>query len=859
MELWERSSALDLLDALLHKSAAGGRIALVPGEAGLGKSALVTAFAERCGRRARVLWGGCDRLVTPRALGPLHDIGRQAGGVLAARLGAGAAQEEIFAAFLDELSGPRQRPRPVIVVEDVHWADEATLDWMALLGRRIGRLPVLLVVTYRDDELGSGHPLRGTLAMLPGAVVRRIPLLPLSPECVGEQARKAGRDPALAYRLTGGNPLLVTELVKAGGRAVPGAVQDLILDRLRALPAPARDLARLVSVVPTHADAAIVAGAADLVDICVDAGVLISAGDGVSFRHELLRSAVEDALSPPRRAELHRRVLDVLVGVPGIDPGRLVHHARHAGDFRAVLRYGQSAGAGAARQGAHREAAAHYRAAIDHAGRLSPEQHAGLLERYALQAYLAGLLVEGLQARHQAATIREELAQPEQVAENLRWISRLAWWTGHSAQALEAADRAVGVLAAGRPLRQLAMAYSNRAQVHMRAYEHGAAIALGERARALAEQVGDVETAIHATINVQTARLADEAGDAQAALEEAHERAAANGYVDLAVRAKLNLACVTAEELAQYGNAVALIDGALRYAREQNLDGYAQYLIGARANVRMQRCDWAGALADADAALARPGQFAVTAVMPLVARGRIQAACGNPDAISTLDEAARRAGQIGEAQWLAPVAAARSEYFLWNGDADRAADEARQCLELTAPVHQPFQLGVLAYRLWRAGATERPATAVASPFQLMISGSWAEAAAEWAARGATYLRIEAMSAGDPPAAVEALRTLDSLGATRAAGCLRAALRRRGVTGMPRGPRRSTTAQPAGLTVRQVDVLALLADGLSNAEIAGRLTLSRKTVEHHVSALLAKLGVANRVQAAAAYRNHGSAR
>ncbi|ETK35529.1 LuxR family transcriptional regulator [Microbispora sp. ATCC PTA-5024] len=847
--MWERSETLDLLSGLLRESAHGGRVAVVAGEAGIGKSVLVAEFARRCGPAAWVLWGGCDRLITPRALGPLHDIGRQAGGALAERLNAGAAQEELFAAFLEAVSGPSQRPRPVVVVEDAHWADEATLDWLIWSGRRIGRLPVLFVVTHRDDEVGAEHPLRGALAALPSAITRRVSLPPLSRECVAGQARRAGRDPEPVYRLSGGNPLLVTELLKAEGRAVPATVQDLVLDRLRQLPRPARELAHLVSVIPTRADAAVVAGAPDLVDMCVDAGVLVPSGDGVSYRHELLRGAVEDTLSPARRAALHRRVLDVLAGVAEIDPGRLVHHATQAGDEAAVLRYGQVAGAGAARQGAHREATAHYRSAAVYADRLPAPRRAELLEAYAFQAYLAGLAEEGLRARRAALAVREGLRQPEAAGENLRWISRLAWWAGDAEQAWEAAARAVTVLESEPPGRPLAMAYSNLSQLHMLAGEPEPAVAWGERARTLADRLGDAETSVHAEINVSTARLTDGDETAAAALREVHERASALGMADHAARALVNLATALVQ-LAEYEAAAPAVDRALEYATEQDLDGYVQYLLGVRAGVRLVRCDWAGALADADAALDRPARAGVAVVPALVARGRIQAARGEPEARATLDEAARQADRTGEVQRVCPVAAARSEYFLLYGDAGRAAEEARRGLDLAGRAGHSVYMGELAYRLWRAGGAGFP-EAGARPYRLMADGDWAGAAEEWARRGAPYMRAEALAGGDRAAAAEALRVLGELGATRTAERLRGELRRRGFTGMPRGPRPATAANPGGLTPRQAEVLALLTEGLSNAEIAGRLSLSAKTVDHHISAVLGKLGVASRGQAAAA--------
>ncbi|NHC15669.1 ATP-binding protein [Motilibacter deserti] len=851
MELWERAPALDRLDELLAASATSGRVGLVAGEAGLGKSALVAEFARRCGDRARVLWGACDPLVTPRALGPLHDIARQTGGELVAELARGADQDRLFSAFLDELARPLPVP-PLVVVEDVHWADGATLDWLAFLGRRIARTTALLLVTYRDDELGADHPLRGVLAALPSTAVRRIPLAPLSAACVTAAAGRAGRDPGLVQRLAGGNPLLVTELLEAGEDVVPGAVADLVLARLRGLPGPARDLAQLVSVLPTRADFALVADAQELVDECIDAGVLVERADGVSYRHELLRAAVEESLSPGRRRALHRRALALLSALPEVDPGRLMHHAALSGDTAAVLRHGPVAAADAARQGAHREAAAHYRAVVDASPALPDAERAELLERYAAEAYLAGLHEDALEGREAALSARERAGEPALVGENLRWVSRLAWWTGHAVRARAAGARAVVVLEELPPSRELAMAYSNRSQLHLLADELDEAVHWGERASELADRLGDVETAVHATVNVNTARLADGDLGARDALLAAHRRAAAAGLAEHAARALVNLAGVVTQELAEFATASPIADSALAYARAHELDPYVLWMLG----LRIERGDWSGALADASEALARPGLLGVNAVLPLMVRGRILAARGDPRASDVLDEAAREAARVGDAQWVAPVAEARSEHFLWRGEEERARAEAAHGLQLARSVkEQPFVVGRLAYCLWRAGGTGPVPASAAEPYQRMIRGEWRAAADDWAGRGAVYLQAQALALGDDSAVRQALQILEGLGAEQAVRHVREQVRRRGMA-VPRGRRATTAANAAGLTPRQADVLALLADGLSNAEIADRLTLSAKTVDHHVSAVLAKLGVTSRGQAAALARELG---
>ena len=849
MTLWERSDALAVLEELYRETAQAGGIALVAGEAGIGKSALIRAFADRCGARARVLLGLCDPLVTPRASGPLHDIARQAGGVLAERLDAGSTQSELFGALVEELTGPVQRPRRIVVIEDAHWADEATHDLVVFLGRRIERLPAMLVLTYRDDELGTEHPLRATLAVLPRQVVRTVPLKPLSRECVAEQAANAGRDADDLFERSGGNPLLLTELLAAEDRAVPATVRDLILARLRRLSPPARDLARLVSVMPTSADALILDGMEEPVDECIAAGVLMSFGDGVSFRHELLRHAVEESMSAARRVALHRRALDLLATLDGTDPARLVHHARHAGDVDALLRHGVEAATGAAAQGAHREAVAHFRAIRPHAERLMAADRVQLLEQYAVEAYLAGMSVEALEVRRAALPERERLGDPVRVGESYRWISRMAWWSGRGAEARRAATRAVEVLEGAEPSRELAMAYSNRSQLHMLAHENDEAVEWGARARALADQMGDLETSIHASINVSAARLNGGDQTAVAALRDAHATASAAGLAEHAARA---LVCVSAAHLLawEYDACAAVGEEALSYALAHDLDGYIQYLLGVRALIRLERCDWDAALVDAEHAIRLANRIGVAAVFPLVATGRILAARGLPEALSTLDMAADVARGTEELQRIGPVAAARAEYFLLNGDLDRAAAEARTGLSLAMSKGHRWFAAELGFLLWQATGSVDPATEL-TPYQLLIDGDWERAAQAWADKGLGYARVNALSNGDAAAAAEAIRILADLGAVRATQRVRAELRRRGVSGVPRGPRASTATNAAGLTARQLEVLGLLAEGLTNTDIAARLTLSTKTVEHHVSAVLDKLQVTTRGQAIAA--------
>jgi tetratricopeptide (TPR) repeat protein len=482
----------------------------------------------------------------------------------------------------------------VVVVEDAHWADEATLDLLVFLGRRMERTRALLIVTYRDDELAVDHPLRAVVGTLPPQAVRRVRLMPLSEAAVAELARRAGRPAAGLRALTGGNPLLVTEVLAAAEAGVPMTVRDLMLARFGGLPVDAQEVVRLVAVVPTRAELWLleeaVRPAPSAVEAGVSAGLLVAGDESVGFRHELLRQAVEGSLSALARRALNRQVLEVLAGATerGVDVARLVHHAREAGDTEAVLRYAPEAARQAAAVAAHREAVGHYQAVLAHAERLPAPVRADLLEGYSVEAYLSGLSAEAVSARQAALVLREAAGDREKVGEGLRWLSRLHWWDGSRQQAEAAAAHAIAVLETLPPGHQLAMAYSNQAQLDMLAYRQGAAMRWAGPAIELARRLGDQETLTHALTNIGSARLhADRtARRGRADLEQAFEVAAAAGLEDHAARALVNLATMTAE-MRDYRHARRELDRALAFVEAHDLAGYAQHLLGHRARVRL--------------------------------------------------------------------------------------------------------------------------------------------------------------------------------------------------------------------------------------------------------------------------------
>ena len=401
--LLERESVLGQLGVLGQRAGRGaGRVVLLRGEAGVGKSAVIRRFIAGLDERVRVLRGYCDPLATPRPLGPLIDMLAQlpkpeAGGLAAAINGVGA--EAIYTRLLGLFADGNSW---VCAMEDVHWADGATLDLLRFLVRRVGTLPVLLLVSYRDDEVGAQHPLAAALGDVATCeTLTRIGLDRLSRDAVAELAAGGAVNADELHRLTGGNPFFVTEILAAGpdtlaNSALPRSVSEAVWGRLARLSAPARDTAHAATICGPHAGARLLEkvcpGATAALDECLDAGVLRADGAAVAFRHELARRAALEQIPDYRRQELHARALAALAQPP-VPPealSALAFHAEQAGDHDAAARYGPAAAQRAAALGAHRQAADLCALTLRHADTRADPHGLTLRERDVLELLSAG-------------------------------------------------------------------------------------------------------------------------------------------------------------------------------------------------------------------------------------------------------------------------------------------------------------------------------------------------------------------------------------------------------------------------------------------------------------------------------------
>ena len=760
-----------------------GVVVAVVGEAGSGKSALVRALVADLDDDVVVAVGSCDDLLAPRGLGPFREMVEALPDLAAALPG---PAEDVFPALLRALA---VRPT-VVVVEDVHWADDATLDAIRYLSRRIGTVPAVLVLTYREEDVDAAHPLRRILGGLGGRTVERIAPAPLSVAAIRALSGVPQRQAVEIHRITRGNAFFVTEVLDATGDGVPATVRDAVLARVGRLPLAARRLAERLAVVPSRAEHRLAAGerrGEAVLGRLERCGVLVSGAGQVAFRHELARRAIEGSLTASERIEAHRAVLDVLLRYPPVEPARVVHHA--AGALRAdlLLEYGPVAAAAAQDAGAYRQAAATLRVVLQHADHLDDATRARLLTRRAYALYVVNDYAEGLACAESAVQLASE---PAALAEALMTLSRITLFVRGPTQARQAAGGAVRILekigddtrlAAG--LIELARTHSNLPTLGVVAQPTPAGVRHAERAVDLCERLGRDDLRAQALCYLGSNRLAGGDTEGLDDLESALATLPAAPRLETRARIHVN-AAGSAFRAGRRPEAQRYLAAGLREAADSEFAAGRYRLHLTSAALAASAGPWDRAVAELRQLIASPGHPGLMALLARSLLARLLARRGEPDARRVLDEALADPAAAVDSYVAGPLAVAQVELGWLTGTTDDAGvrgawDMAERsghtamlggvtvgvAWDMAERSGHTAMLGELGGYLRRAGCPTAPTTGVPGPWAAALAGRWREAAAGWHDLGERYEEaVELALSDDDDARAAGSAVLDELGA-----------------------------------------------------------------------------------------------
>jgi len=850
-DLIERAEFLNSLQLKFESVAGGeGHCVLLSGEAGIGKTSLIKAFCKDKKNDCKIFHGTCDALFTPRPLAPIYDIIWQIGGD--SNLDT-TDRSLLFSQLFHEIEV--QKGTTLIVIEDIHWADEATLDFIKFFARRISQIHCLFILTYRDNEIFDNHPLRNVLGQLPSDTLTRLQLSPLSREAVEKMALERGYKGEDVFSISGGNPFYVTEILASYSPGVPENIKDAILSVYHQQEKGTKNAWEICSVIPEGLEikrfGKIKSTWDAEMDHCFALEIIVIKNNRVIFKHELYRRTIEGSLSPFRRIALNKKMLDLFLDSfeQEGEIERIVHYAKNANENKLVVKYAPIAARQAASVGAHIEASKLFLTAIEYSDGTDMDQMVEFYESYAYECYLTNQVKDAIIYQGKALKIRQQKNEIEQAGNSLRLLSRLWWFDGNRQEAEKYGKQAIEILESQPASKAKAMAYSNMSQLKLLSDETSECVRWGNKAIEMANEIKDDEILCHAMNNVGCVlwktNPSNEKG--REMLFESLDIALKKSFHEHAARAYSNIVSIYLL-FKEYELAGPVLEDGINYCEERNLNSSKNYKLYVKAKVFFETGDWQQAASILENLLSNPSQLGSVKISALAVMSVIKIRKGEEDALIYLNEAKLLALKSKEYHRIIPVMIAALEYEWLTGKKQMTEEEFQLSLELIEKVDNQYLNSEFAFWLQKVRKKDLGLAELYEPYKLLKEGKIKSAASFWETKGCPFEKAFALFAGKEDDMKNALLIFQQLVAEAVYEKINMEMRAGGIKKIPRGLRESTKTNPAQLTNRELDVLQLLQKGIQNKEIAGALFISPKTADHHISSILFKLDVNSRSKA-----------
>jgi DNA-binding CsgD family transcriptional regulator len=683
----------------------------------------------------------------------------------------------------------------------------------------------------------------------------RLPLLPLSRQAVEKMAEEKGYKGEDVYSISGGNPFYVNEILASYSMGIPENIKDAVLSTYNRLDGITKHIWEILSVLPTSFEVSYLErmepAYSFAIGTCLDLKILVIDNGLISFKHELFRRTIELSLSPLVRVELHKKILNLFLESfeKNHQTERIIHHAKNANEYDLVVHYAPMAAKQAACLGAHIEASKLYLTAIEYYQGKDKDILIGFYDSYAYECYLTNQIKESIIYTTKALEIRKEKNDSENVGNGLRFLSRLWWFDGNRKKAEAFASEAIEVLSDQQSSRAKAMAFSNMSQLKMLADQPDECIAWGEKAIAMAKELNDEEILSHALNNVGDVymRIPFSKQKGIGLLQQSLDIALRNSYHEHAARAYTNLGS-SAIVMKDYTLAKEVLEKGIQYCEERDLDSWTAYMQAEKARLYLKTGHWKEAYTLAENLRRDEDLVPIVKTGILAVIGTIKARNGDPDVLPLLLESKKIALETMELQRIIPAFVALLEYEWITSRLYIEKEDLDAAISMVKEMGNIYENNEFAFWLLKAREDHLQLKEKFAGYEINNISTALKAAVLWGQLHCPYEQALALFEGKEEDKKNAASIMQKLGAAAVYEKLKFNMRNSGIKSIPRGIRKSTMSNPANLTERELDVLQLLKDGLQNKEIADRLFISPKTVDHHVSSIFFKLEVNSRAKA-----------